>query len=124
VPDLTAEDQDCFDSPEPFGGSKAVRARRRCMEPVLVDDDEAGRLPGISRSTFHALVANGLIRRLKLGRSARYRLADLLALTDRLGVKAAGGATTASEIPPGCTAIARRSLVGPRPTCCREDPMM
>lgn len=60
------------------------------MEPVLVDDVEASRLLGISRSKFHALVANGLIPRLKLGRSARYRPADLLAFTERLRAEAAG----------------------------------
>jgi excisionase family DNA binding protein len=60
------------------------------MEPVLVDDDEASRLLGISRSKFHTLVANGIIPRLKIGRSARYRPADLLAFTERLRADAAG----------------------------------
>jgi excisionase family DNA binding protein len=60
------------------------------MEPVLVDDVEASRLLGISRSKFHALVANGLIPRLKIGRSARYRPADLLAFIERLAAGASG----------------------------------
>jgi excisionase family DNA binding protein len=54
------------------------------VDTLLVDDDEASRLLGISRSKFHTLVARGHILRLKIGRSARYRRSDLLAYTDSL----------------------------------------
>lgn len=58
------------------------------METLLVNDTEASRLLSISRSKFHTLVAQGRIKRVKLGRSARYRRADLLAFTDRLSDQA------------------------------------
>jgi excisionase family DNA binding protein len=58
------------------------------METLLVNDGEASRLLGISRSQFHLLVAAGRIPRLKIGRSARYRRADLLAFTERLAAEA------------------------------------
>jgi excisionase family DNA binding protein len=58
------------------------------METLLVNDREASRLLGISRSKFHELVATGHIPRLKIGRSARYRGADLLAFTERLAAEA------------------------------------
>jgi excisionase family DNA binding protein len=54
------------------------------METLLVNDKEASRLLAISRSKFHTLVAEGRIARIKLGRSARYRRADLLAFTAEL----------------------------------------
>jgi len=54
------------------------------METLLVDDREASRLLGISRSKFHVLVAGGMIPRIKLGRSARYRRIDLLTFTEHL----------------------------------------
>lgn len=43
----------------------------------LLRDIEAARMLGISRSKFHTLVAAGEIRRLKLGRCARYRRSDV-----------------------------------------------
>lgn len=43
----------------------------------LLRDIEAARMLGISRSKFHTLVASGEIRRLKLGRCARYRRSDV-----------------------------------------------
>lgn len=58
------------------------------METLLVNDGEASRLLGISRSKFHLLVAAGRIPRLKIGRAARYRRADLLAFTERLAAEA------------------------------------
>jgi excisionase family DNA binding protein len=58
------------------------------METLLVNDGEASRLLDISRSKFHLLVAAGRIPRLKIGRAARYRRADLLAFTERLAAEA------------------------------------
>lgn len=58
------------------------------METLLVNDAEASRLLAISRSKFHELVAQGRIRRIKLGRSARYRRADLLAFAESLAAEA------------------------------------
>lgn len=58
------------------------------METLLVNDAEASRLLGISRSKFHLLVAAGRIPRLKIDRAARYRRADLLAFTERLAAEA------------------------------------
>jgi excisionase family DNA binding protein len=75
--------------------------RKAPIQPLLVNDDEASRLLAVSRSKFHTLVAEGLIPRLKLGRAARYRRADLIALTERLAVEAAGGATNATEAQSG-----------------------
>jgi excisionase family DNA binding protein len=57
------------------------------MEALLVNDGEASRLLGIGRSKFHLLVAAGCIPRLKIGRAARYRRADLLAFTERLAAE-------------------------------------
>jgi excisionase family DNA binding protein len=57
------------------------------MEALLVNDLEASRLLGISRSKFHLLVAEGRIPRLKIGRSARYRRADILMFTERLAAE-------------------------------------
>jgi excisionase family DNA binding protein len=68
------------------------------MDSLLVNDDEASHLLGISRSKFHLLVAEGLIPRIKLGRSARYRPADLRAFTERLAAEAS--APSASATPP------------------------
>jgi excisionase family DNA binding protein len=62
------------------------------MDALLVNDREASRLLGISRSKFHQLVAEGRIPRLKLGRSARYRRADLMAYIETLTPSEAGGA--------------------------------
>lgn len=57
-------------------------------QPLLVDDDQASRLLGISRSKFHLLVAEGRIRRVKIGRAARYRPADLVKyIEDTAGVE-------------------------------------
>jgi excisionase family DNA binding protein len=58
------------------------------MEALLVNDLEASRLLGISRSKFHLLVAEGRIPRLKIGRSARYRRADILMFTETLAARA------------------------------------
>jgi excisionase family DNA binding protein len=58
------------------------------METLLLTDLEASRLLGISRSTFHVLVAEGRILRLKIGRSARYRRADILIFTEILAAEA------------------------------------
>jgi excisionase family DNA binding protein len=58
------------------------------VETLLVNDAEASRLLAISRSKFHELVAQGRIRRIKLGRSARYRRADLVAFTKGLAAEA------------------------------------
>jgi len=58
------------------------------METLLVTDLEASRLLGISRSKFHVLVAEGQILRLKIGRSARYRRADILTFTEALAAHA------------------------------------
>lgn len=65
------------------------------METLLVNDAEASRLLAISRSKFHMLVAEGRIRRVKLGRSARYRRSDLLAFTERLAAQAEDDAALA-----------------------------
>lgn len=54
------------------------------METLLVNDREASRLLGISRSKFHLLVADGRIPRLKLGRAARYRRADIVDFAQNL----------------------------------------
>ena len=53
-------------------------------DPYLVRDEEAARLLSISRSKFHLLVADGVIERLKIGRSARYRRVDIVAYADGL----------------------------------------
>jgi excisionase family DNA binding protein len=58
------------------------------METLLLTDLEASRLLGISRSKFHVLVAEGRILRLKIGRSARYRRADILIFTEILAAEA------------------------------------
>jgi excisionase family DNA binding protein len=58
------------------------------METLLVNGNEASRLLGISRSTFYALVASGLIPRIKIGRSARYRRTDLVTFTELLAAQA------------------------------------
>ncbi len=58
------------------------------METLLVNDREASRMLGISRSKFHVLVAEGRILRLKIGRSARYRRADILVFTETLAAEA------------------------------------
>jgi excisionase family DNA binding protein len=67
------------------------------VDTLLIDDDEASRLLGISRSKFHTLVARGHILRLKIGRSARYRRSDLLAYIDSL----ARDQSPAAESPEG-----------------------
>jgi excisionase family DNA binding protein len=59
-------------------------------QKYLVDDDEASRLLGISRSKFHLLVSDGLIPRLKIGRTARYRREDLQRFIDTLTGASAG----------------------------------
>jgi excisionase family DNA binding protein len=69
------------------------------MEPMLVNDVEASRLLGVSRSKFHILVAQGWIPRLKIGRSARYRPADCLAFAERLASQAADGGATGIWVP-------------------------
>ena len=69
------------------------------METLLVNDAEASRLLAISRSKFHMLVAQGRIKRVKLGRSARYRRSDLLAFTERLSDQAEDDATLAPMAP-------------------------
>lgn len=58
------------------------------METLLVNDREACRMLGISRSKFHVLVAEGRILRLKIGRSARYRRADIHVFTETLAAEA------------------------------------
>jgi excisionase family DNA binding protein len=59
-------------------------------DAILVRDEEAARLLGISRSKFHLLVADGQIARIKIGRSARYRRADIVAFIERLADEALG----------------------------------
>jgi excisionase family DNA binding protein len=66
------------------------------MDSLLVKDDEASRLLGISRSKFHVLVAQGLIPRLKIGRSARYRRTDLSTFTEHLAAE--GGARSEAPV--------------------------
>ena len=68
------------------------------METLLVNDREASRLLGISRSKFHLLVSAGRITRLKLGRSARYRRSDIQAFAESLGSAGGGAATTSQSI--------------------------
>lgn len=58
------------------------------MGTLLVNDREASLMLGISRSKFHLLVAEGRILRLKIGRSARYRRADILTFTESLAADA------------------------------------
>jgi excisionase family DNA binding protein len=77
-----------------FGDSEA-----RAMETLLVNDREASRMLGISRSKFHLLVAEGRILRLKIGRSARYRRADILTFTDSLAADARSGNVIGSGDP-------------------------
>ncbi len=68
--------------------------RTRPLETLLLKDVDAARLLGVSRSMFHLMVARGQIPRLKLGRSARYRRSDIVALIDRLAAEAeANGAS-------------------------------
>jgi predicted DNA-binding transcriptional regulator AlpA len=55
-----------------------------CVDTLLINDVEASRLLGISRSKFHLLVGSGAFRRVKIGRCARYRRADILAFTEQL----------------------------------------
>ena len=74
------------------------------MDALLLNDQEASRLLGISRSRFHVLVANGHIPRLKIGRSARYRRVDLLAFVGRLALDAGGWATADLALPPATEA--------------------
>jgi excisionase family DNA binding protein len=62
------------------------------MDSLLVNDREASRLLGVSRSAFYSLVARGAIPRIKIGRSARYRRTDLVTFTERLAA--------ASGVPP------------------------
>ena len=62
------------------------------MDTLLVNDAEASWSLGISRSKFHELVAQGRIPRLKMGRSARYRPADLLAYIHDLAAQAEANA--------------------------------
>jgi excisionase family DNA binding protein len=71
----------------------------RAMETLLVNDREASRMLGISRSKFHLLVAEGRIVRLKIGRSARYRRADILTFTESLAADARSGDVIASGDP-------------------------
>jgi excisionase family DNA binding protein len=59
-------------------------------DAFLVRDEEAARLLGISRSKFHLFVADGQIARIKIGRSARYRRADIIASIERLADGASG----------------------------------
>lgn len=61
-------------------------------DAFLVRDEEAARLLGISRSKFHLLVADGQIARIKIGRSARYRRADIIAFIERLADESSGSA--------------------------------
>ncbi len=69
------------------------------METLLVNDWEASSMLGISRSKFHVLVAEGRILRLKIGRSARYRRADILTFTESLAAEARSGDGIASRDP-------------------------
>jgi predicted DNA-binding transcriptional regulator AlpA len=56
-----------------------VAPRRR-----LVTDREFASYIHVSRSKFHLLVAQGMIPKIKLGRAARYDLADADRLIDAL----------------------------------------
>ena len=68
------------------------------MEPLLVDDREASRLLGISRSKFHLMVRAGRIPRLKLGRCARYRRTDILAFAESLASDGSGEAAAVGSL--------------------------
>lgn len=54
------------------------------MPAPLVDKNEAARLLAVSARHVDALVARGLLPKVKLGAAARFRVADILALIDRL----------------------------------------
>lgn len=59
----------------------------------LLRTREAQLITGLSNGMFYSEIAAGRIKRLKIGRSSRYRLSDLLDYFDGLGETA----TTASN---------------------------
>lgn len=60
-------------------------------ESILITDREASLLLSVSRSKFHVLVAAGRLRRIKLGRSARYLRSDVEAFAEQLAHEASQG---------------------------------
>jgi excisionase family DNA binding protein len=54
------------------------------MERLLLTFAESAVVLGISRSKLYTLVANGEIRRIKIGRSARIHRSELLDYVERL----------------------------------------
>jgi excisionase family DNA binding protein len=55
---------------------------------ALMTDIEASKVLHVSRAKFHQLVARGMIPRLKIDRSARYRVEDVEAFIRELTEKA------------------------------------
>jgi len=55
------------------------------LKPVaLVDKREAARLLAVSARHVDALVARGLLPKVKLGSACRFRVSDILSMVDRL----------------------------------------
>src|ERR1700732_4848914 len=67
-------------------------------ELQLLTDAQASQTLAISRSRFHQLVASGEIRRLKLGRAARYRSRDIEEYIDRLASESRQTSSDESEV--------------------------
>jgi excisionase family DNA binding protein len=67
------------------------------LAPRTVDSWAAARLLGVSRSTLYRLTADGAVRQIHLGRSARWLVSDLDAFLTRGGTDATG---TPSELRP------------------------
>lgn len=55
-----------------------------CDSTILVDVREACRLLAVSRSTLFKLTAGGALRFLKIGKSVRFRRADIAAFVEKL----------------------------------------
>ena len=50
------------------------------VQPVLIDIQEAAAVLNVSRSTIYKLIGAGNLQVVKIGRAARLRRADVLAL--------------------------------------------
>jgi excisionase family DNA binding protein len=57
---------------------------RKPAEPLLVDKQQAARMLTISTRHVDALVARGLLPKVKLGSACRFRVADIMGMVDRL----------------------------------------
>ena len=52
------------------------------LKPLLATISDAQRMLSVSRSAVYALIASGRLPRVKIGRSARFRVSDIEKLVD------------------------------------------